>query len=169
MAKNSSFSKKMTEERRLVALDLMKMTFELLGVAGGSPAKPLEIALVRCAAGSEIEIKGFDALDFRMLCLQTHYRRPLELSWVALETARADREALRNCALDLRKRGNTAVNTKGLHAYRRRFLDALADDLNSPAALSILWDCLRPGALSPGSQMGMLKAVDPVLGLKVLP
>lgn len=171
---NPRFCKGLTNDRRLIFFDLLKRTREHLGFSIDAPAKALEVAAVVSSAGGEgpdsveIESKGFDLLDFRMLCLRTHYRKPLEFSWAALEEARVEREGLKNFARVLQKRGYPAANRTGLHAYKKRFIDSLADDFNSAAALEILWDCLRPGALSMGSQMGMLEAAEPILGIQFL-
>ena len=115
----------------------------------------------------EMESQGFSSLDFRLLCLQTHYRLPLVFSWRALESARTDRRHFLELAGALKKQGSGVGNWAGLAAYRKRFSDALANDLNWPAALSSIWDCLRPGALSPGSQLRMLSIIDPIWGLQV--
>jgi cysteinyl-tRNA synthetase len=51
----------------------------------------------------------------------------------------------------------------------RRFKTAVADDLNMPQALAAVNDALKPGAVSPASQLAMLQEADKVLGLKLVP
>ncbi|MBI3554075.1 MAG: hypothetical protein HY077_16385 [Elusimicrobia bacterium] len=127
--------------------------------------KPAEIGGAGLPAVEEALAKGFDSLDLRLLCLKTHYRRAPAFSWDALEAARGERTALGAAALRLSGRGGLAPNATGLAGYKKRFRDALSRDLDFPEALAILWDALRPGALSPGSQLGALREADGVLGL----
>jgi len=112
----------------------------------------------------EIRSSGFDPLDLRLLCLKTHYRKPLAFSWDALEDARGERAALLEIAARLGA-DRVAPNATGLAGYKKRFRDALADDLDSPEAVATVWDALRPGALSPGSRLAALKDADLVLDL----
>jgi cysteinyl-tRNA synthetase len=56
-------------------------------------------------------------------------------------------------------------NSKGLAVYRQRFREALSNDFDTPAALAVLWDGLRPGALSPGSQAALVQEAGEALGL----
>lgn len=117
-------------------------------------------------SAAEVLAKGFDALDLRLLCLRVHYRRPLRFEWEALEDARGERRGLLEAARRLRGRaGGSAPNPTGLAGYRKRFRDALSADLDFPRAIGAVWDALRPGALSPGSQWAALEEADRVLGL----
>jgi cysteinyl-tRNA synthetase len=72
---------------------------------------------------------------FRLLLLKTHYRQPIDFSWAALEEARRE--------LDRFYRALERLD--GLHAEAGATLpaleaaqDALADDLNTPLAVSQL-------------------------------
>ena len=117
-------------------------------------------------AVDEILARGFDALDLRLFCLRSHYRRPLLFEWPALEDARGERQGLLEAARRLRGRaGVSAPNPTGLAGYKKRFRDALSADLDFPRAIGAVWDTLRPGALSPGSQLAALEEADRVLGL----
>ena len=114
----------------------------------------------------ELDGKGFDRAAFRLFCLQTHYRKPLAFRWDSLGSARSDLDRLRSIARGLVERfGSVEANPKGTAGYKKRFRDALSRDLDLPEALCVLWDGLRPGALSPGSQLGLLHEADSVLGL----
>jgi hypothetical protein len=113
--------------------------------------------------------RGFDEDALRLACLKSHYRAELDLSQDSLERAREDSLRLRATANFLRgARGGSAPNVKALAGYKKRLRDALARDLDLPAALGCLWDALRPGALSPGSQLAFLKEAAAVLDLRGL-
>jgi cysteinyl-tRNA synthetase len=62
-----------------------------------------------------------------------HYRQPLAFSPEALEESTARVERLRNF---LREQGTEGGAGEEAAAYRERFLDALADDFNTPKAFA---------------------------------
>jgi cysteinyl-tRNA synthetase len=62
-----------------------------------------------------------------------HYRQPLAFSEAALEEAAARVERLRNFLREERGGGEPGADAL---AYRDRFLDALADDFNTPRAMA---------------------------------
>lgn len=107
---------------------------------------------------------------WKLCCLGAAYGKPLELSGALLEQACVDLERLRGMVRRLTaSHGTMQVNSSGLSGYKKRFRDALARDADFPQALSILWDGLRPGALSPGSQLGLLREAESALGLGAYP
>ncbi|MEK6904506.1 MAG: cysteine--tRNA ligase, partial [Nanoarchaeota archaeon] len=86
---------------------------------------------------SELEKQGFSPLDFRYLCLTTHYRKPLSFTIENLETARNSYQRLKNIISELKQDGKT--NQK----YLEKFEEAISDDLNMPEALQVLWTLVR--------------------------
>jgi cysteinyl-tRNA synthetase len=115
---------------------------------------------------AEIQAKGFKILDLRLLCLKTHYRKPLLFDWDLLESARGERLGWGEAVVRLRQRGKgSAPNPTGSAGYKKRFRDALSEDFDFAGALAAVWDALRPGALSPGSQLGILEEGERVFRL----
>ena len=51
--------------------------------------------------------------------------------------------------------------------YYDRFRDALADDLNAPRAMAVVWEVARSDALSDADRRDLLRRFEPVLGLKL--
>jgi cysteinyl-tRNA synthetase len=105
---------------------------------------------------------GRDALV--MYFVSGHYRRPLAFSEDALEDARRSVERIR----DLARRLDTAAGEpEGMDGYAKRFFDALADDFNTPAARSVLYDWVTEAnrridageAVGPGRLGEMLHAL----------
>lgn len=97
---------------------------------------------------------------WRLLCLSVSYKAPLK--GTGLEKARADLARLRSAVGG----GRVAEpNSKGLAVYRQRFREALSNDFDTPSALAVLWDGLRPGALSPGSQAALVQEAGEALGM----
>lgn len=106
---------------------------------------------------------GADGEDWAFLALKTPHARPLP---DALAAAREERARLLGFARALAGE-SSAPSPRALAGYLHRFRDALAKDLDSAAALTCLWDGLRPGALSPGSRAAFLREAFSALGLSL--
>ncbi|MBY0401902.1 cysteine--tRNA ligase, partial [Myxococcota bacterium] len=50
---------------------------------------------------------------------------------------------------------------------RARFRGALADDLNAPKAMAVVWEVARHDSLPPTARRDLLRAFDAVLGLRL--
>lgn len=99
--------------------------------------------------------KGFSPLAYRYFLLQAHYRSQLSFSWEALEAAEHGLERLRHKVSQIPER---APSDPHLH---HEFMDAINDDLNTPAALGILWSAIKDGNIS----MPLIIEFDKILGL----
>lgn len=113
-----------------------------------------------------LRAQGLDDVALALLCVRARYDQPLQAT--AADVAGARDEALRLSGTNnfLRASGKgTAPNVKALAGYKKRMRDGLARDLDLTEARAALWDALRPGALSPGSQLAFLKEAAAVLGL----
>src|SRR3989344_5569046 len=110
---------------------------------------------------SELVSKGFNPLAFRYLTFQAHYRSEMNFSFEALEGARL--------ALDrLYERASSFVQIHK-HAdieFEREFKDALSQDLNTPRALSIMWEMLGAD-MEDSVKAATLYKMDEILGLKI--
>ena len=123
---------------------------------GPGPEQPLAAAVGR----------GVPEGDLLVWALRARYSEPRAFSRPDLEAARSERAALLSAARALAARhSGAAPNAAGLAGYRKRFREALARDFDTPEALASLWDALRPGALSPGSQLAALREAEEALGL----
>ena len=90
---------------------------------------------------SLLESKGYNPLVYRMFCLQSHYRKPLEFSYEVMDNVKSAYEKLLKKIAGLSKEGEVdeAVYTE----YRRKFEDALCNDLNTSMAITVLYDLLK--------------------------
>ena len=86
-----------------------------------------------------LEKYGSDGL--RVFVLTSHYRAPLSYSEAALESGKRAAERLRLAALAPGSDGPPA--DVPVETYRERFLAAMDDDLNTPAALAALFELAR--------------------------
>lgn len=90
---------------------------------------------------SLIESKGYDPLIYRMFCLQSHYRKPLEFSYEVMDNVKSAYEKLLKKIAGLDREG--AVDEKVYAEYREKFETALCNDLNTSMAITVLYDLLK--------------------------
>jgi cysteinyl-tRNA synthetase len=111
--------------------------------------------------------RGFSPRVLRFFLLGTHYRQRLEFSFDALSGAASSYQRLvdRVAALGVQAR----PPGRGFSGrIRRRFEEALDDDLNTPRALAALWVALSHAELSTAEKLGAVSYMDAVLGLDLL-
>ena len=97
-----------------------------------------------------------------------HYHQPLEFSDRALTEADARVKGIRNFVLELPE-SDDGEPDPAVTAWRSEFLDALADDFNTPRALAILSELITEGNRRelPGARAA-LEEMLPLLGLESL-
>ena len=92
--------------------------------------------------------KGYSPMDFRLFSLSGHYRTNVNFTWASLDQAKANLQRIREWLNNLESfRGlasKNALEAKPLKIdeYQGRFEEAMDDDLNTPLALSILYDLI---------------------------
>jgi cysteinyl-tRNA synthetase len=91
--------------------------------------------------------KKWGPVVIRFFVLQSHYRSPLDFSDTALQGATKGFEKLQNTIKNLRMLKEKNVQgirvSIDLDEYRRRFIEAMDDDFNTPQAIAVLFDCSR--------------------------
>ena len=115
---------------------------------------------------SLLEEKGYDPLDYRFFCLQSHYRKMLVFTWENLDNARGAYRKLVKRIAALNPDGGT-VDADTLKAYREKFIDIMANDLNTSSAMTALYDVLKAQA-NDATKLAILGSYDEVLGLSLL-
>jgi cysteinyl-tRNA synthetase len=112
---------------------------------------------------TEIAEQGVDPLAFRLLCFGTRYRSEMDFSWEALEAEDRRLARLRQRMADWKdaeRGGGSAAGTD----LDRRFREAVADDLDLPAAIKVMAEGVS-GDLSGRERYDLLASWDAVLGL----
>ncbi len=112
-----------------------------------------------------LEEKGFSPIHFRYLNLQTHYRKPLNFTFEALEASKNALENLKRKVLELKKRPLSGKEIPKI--YHENFLSAINDDLNTPKALQVFWNLLEEKNLASKDKLSLLEKWDSVLGLGI--
>ncbi|HEB89452.1 MAG TPA: cysteine--tRNA ligase [Deltaproteobacteria bacterium] len=115
---------------------------------------------------SDLVRRGIDPLAFRYFFLQAHYRQQQVFSEKAIQSAAKGLQRLQKIAAALEEA--TGEGDEALQApFRARFRDALADDLNAPRAMAVVWDVARNDTLGEADRRDLLRRFEAVLGLKL--
>ncbi|MEM1194627.1 MAG: cysteine--tRNA ligase [Pseudomonadota bacterium] len=110
--------------------------------------------------------KGFHPIAYRMMCLQAHYRSELEFSWEGLEAALTRlKRMVMSVARLLDEEPNPVAEHPKFAAALAKFEEAMADDLNTPVALTSLEEALAVKKVDPGIKRAVVERLDAVLGL----
>ncbi len=103
-------------------------------------------------------LERHDPQAFRFFVLSTHYRTPIDFSEDLLEQWKRSLERIRTLIQIIDKRleepagarayvGDNDINedtiNNNIEDIRRKFLDAMDDDFNTPLALSVIFDLVR--------------------------
>lgn len=113
---------------------------------------------------SLLESKGYDPIVYRLFCLQSHYRKPLEFSYEVLDNMSAVYDKLVKKIGTLDKNG--VVDQVKFEQYREKFEAALCDDLNSSMAITVLYDMLKDD-MSDATKYALAESFDEVLSLNL--
>ena len=91
---------------------------------------------------SLLESKGYDPLAYRFFCLQSHYRKSLVFSYENLDNAVISYNKLvsRIAQLDA---NDGALDEAAFAEGKKKFTDALDNDLNTALAVTALYDVLK--------------------------
>lgn len=104
-----------------------------------------------------------EPLAFRLFILSGHYRSQMDYTEESLQAAAQRRKTLREWASKLIN-NETSHTSKLAPALTKRFDEAVADDLNTPAALAIVAEAERSGEHTEGMR-DFAQHVDHVLGI----
>ena len=113
---------------------------------------------------SLLEEKGYDPLVYRLFCLQSHYRKPLEFSYEVLDNMSVAYDKLVKKIGSLQQDGE--VDQNAFKEYRDKFEAALCDDLNTSMAITVLYDMLKAD-ISDATKYALAESFDEVLSLNL--
>ncbi|MDA1317316.1 MAG: cysteine--tRNA ligase [bacterium] len=107
----------------------------------------------------DIEAKGIDPLALRYLFLQTHYRKPMNFTWEAVQSADNSLKGLRAQLAHVNESSTDVSNE-----YTKRAKEYLADDLNTAQMVALLHEVTKSN-LDDQSKTDTIMTLDSVLGL----
>lgn len=113
---------------------------------------------------SLLQEKGYDPVVYRMFCLQSHYRKPLEFSYEVLDNMSAAYKKLVKKIAELKDEGT--VDQTQFDFYKAKFEEAICNDLNTSMAITIVYDLLKAD-MNDKTKLELLKDFDKVLSLNL--
>ncbi len=114
----------------------------------------------------DVEKRGFDPMDLKYFYLTANYRTRQNFTWDNLRSAQIARKSLvsrvnRLKDLSLGKKGSIDKE------YKKRFTQALEDNLNSPLALSVVWEMMKDEEMKYENKLATVLDFDKVMALKL--
>ncbi|MFA6324657.1 MAG: cysteine--tRNA ligase [Candidatus Paceibacterota bacterium] len=104
--------------------------------------------------------KNISPIAYRFWLLMANYRTRVNFVWEALEGAEVALKRLYRLYLELGNEIGTIDDS-----YQKKFKEYLGDDLDTPQALSLLWDLVKDETISNPNKKATILDFDKVLGL----
>jgi cysteinyl-tRNA synthetase len=108
-----------------------------------------------------LEDRGYSPDAYRYWVLTSHYRSQTNFSFEALDGAKQALFRLKRYLVEEYRDAEGSVS----ELYRGRFMEAIADDLNTPKAVALLWELVKDAQVPPGDKAATLRSFDEVLGI----
>ena len=114
---------------------------------------------------SLLEERGYQPNVYRFFCLQSHYRKNLVFSWENLDNAKTAFRKLLLRVASLKADGE--VDGEAFAIGKRKFTDALDNDLNTSLAITALYDVFKLSA-NDATKLALIADFDKVLSLDLI-
>lgn len=105
--------------------------------------------------------KGLSPLAYRYFRLTSHYRTQTNFTWQALEASQSALFKLQRFFVEQCGTKNGIVS----ESYKKRFLEAVNDDLNTAKGLALVWELVKDEEIKKEDKRATLLDFDRVLGL----
>jgi len=116
---------------------------------------------------SLLEEKGYDPLVYRLFCLQSHYRKSLVFSWEGMDSTKTAYNKLIAKIAAMNLETADAVDEEAFANLKKRFSDAMDNDLNTALAVTAVYDVLK-AKTNDATKIALLKDFDRVLSLNLI-
>ena len=114
---------------------------------------------------SVLKDKGYNPLVYRLFCLQSHYRKPLEFSYDVMDNVAMAYNKLAKKVSELKNEGE--VDKKAFDEFKAKFEDAICNDLNTSMAITVVYDLLKAD-INDITKLELIKDFDKVLSLDLI-
>ncbi len=116
---------------------------------------------------SLLEEKGYNPLVYRLFCLQSHYRKSLVFSWEGMDSTKTAYSKLIAKIAALNPDSADVIDEETFANLKKRFADAMDNDLNTALAVTALYDVLK-AKTNDATKAALLKDFDTVLSLNLI-
>ena len=114
---------------------------------------------------SGLKERGYDPLAYRLMCLNSHYKKQLLFSEDILKQNEDTLNKMRNRIASIVDDNN--YSEEDFNKYNDLFKDALSNDLNTANAITVLYDVLKAD-ISNKTKLELIKSFDKVLSLDLI-
>ena len=114
---------------------------------------------------SLLESKGYDPMEYRFFCMQSHYRKNLVFSYENLDNAKISYNKLISKIATLKEGGE--VDNEAFASLKARFVEAMDNDINTSLAVTALYDVLK-AKTNDATKLALFEDFDRVLSLDLL-
>ena len=115
---------------------------------------------------SVLKEQGYNPLAFRYFILGTYYHKQVDFTYEALEQASTAYSKLLNRVKQIIEEGD--LNKDLFLSYDNKFKEALANDLGTSNALTLLYDLIKDDNVNGTTKLELIKSWDTVLSLDLL-
>lgn len=121
---------------------------------------------------SLLQEKGYEPVCYRFFCLQSHYRKPLLFTYENLDNSvTAYNKLLKRIAAVLPDKSDedsiTFSDENSFNEYKEKFTSALAQDLNTSQALTVLYSVFKADTDN-NTKASLIQDFDRVLSLDLI-
>ncbi|MDQ3075673.1 MAG: cysteine--tRNA ligase [bacterium] len=113
---------------------------------------------------ADLKSKNIDPIAYRFWLLMANYRTRVNFVWEALEASETALKRLYRLYVKLASHIGDEKGQIDL-VYQEKFRAFIADDLDTPRALSLLWDLIKDGEVSNADKKATILEFDKVFGL----
>jgi len=112
--------------------------------------------------------KGIDPLAYRYFVLTAHYTTLLNFTWDAVSGSQTALRRLREVASKTVFDATvmSEIDSRS-QEYKKRFLEYINDDLDTPKALALVWEVVKDSEISDTDKQTLILDFDRVFGLQL--
>lgn len=95
---------------------------------------------------STLEEKGYDPVVYRMFCLNSHYRKPLQFSYENLDNMTVAYQKLKVKVDSIEKealQSKEAIDESKVQEYKNKFIETVGNDLNTASGISLIYEVFK--------------------------
>ena len=110
--------------------------------------------------------ENYDPLAYRFMCLMSHYRKILEFTYDSLKSSENAYHKLQKKVSLIQDDGT--FRDAAHKDYNEKFMDCLNDDLNTPNALTVIYDLIKDESVNGKTKLDLIRSFDKVLSLNLI-
>ena len=115
---------------------------------------------------SKLIEQGYDPLAYRLMVLNSHYRKQLLFTYDSLNQNETLLKKLRNKISSIKEDGELVQDE--FDKYNNRFKEELENDLNTANALTVLFELLKDDNVNGKTKLELIKSFDKVFSLDLI-